>query len=120
MSRDSKRAKRIAEKIIAGSTCINDFGLCYMVQDLPFGGAKSSGIGRLNGRDGLRACTNIKATLADRLPIHQPNRLFPVRRGDYDLALNTIRLIYDKRVARRISALAEILKQSFLRIRRDR
>lgn len=120
MSRDPKRAKRIAEQIVAGSTCINDFGLCYMVQDLPFGGTKSSGIGRLNGRDGLRACTNIKATLSDRLPIRQANRLFPVRQGDYGLALNTIRLIYDRRIARRASALLNILKHTFSREPRDR
>lgn len=120
MSRDPKRAKRIAEQIVAGSTCINDFGLCYMVQDLPFGGTKSSGIGRLNGRDGLRACTNIKATLSDRLPIRQANRLFPVRQGDYGLALNTIRLIYDRRIARRASALLNILKHAFSRRPRDR
>ena len=120
MSKNPRRAKRIAEQVIAGSTCINDFGLCYMVQDLPFGGAKSSGLGRLNGRDGLRACTNIKATLSDRLPIHQANRLFPVRRGDYHLALNTIRLIYDKRIARRASALVKILKSTLLRPHRDR
>ncbi len=119
MSRNPKRAQRIAEQIIAGSTCINDFGLCYMVQDLPFGGAKSSGFGRLNGRDGLRACTNIKATLSDRLPIRQANRLFPVRQGDYGLALNTIRLIYDRRVARRASALLNILKHTFSRPPRD-
>ncbi len=120
MSRDPKRAKRIAEQIVAGSTCINDFGLCYMVQDLPFGGTKNSGIGRLNGRDGLRACTNIKATLSDRLPIRQANRLFPVRQGDYGLALNTIRLIYDRRIARRASALLNILRHAFTRRPRDR
>ena len=119
MSKNPKRARRIAGQIIAGSTCINDFGLCYMVQDLPFGGVKTSGFGRLNGRDGLRACTNIKATLSDRLPIHQANRLFPVRPGDYALALNTIRLIYDKRVARRASALLGILKHTFSRRSRD-
>jgi acyl-CoA reductase-like NAD-dependent aldehyde dehydrogenase len=117
MSRNSKRAQRIAEQIIAGSTCINDFGLCYMVQDLPFGGAKSSGFGRINGRDGLRACTNIKATLSDRLPMHRANRLFPVRQGDYDLALNTIRLLYGKRIAGRVSALAEIAKHTLTRWR---
>ena len=110
MSRNPKRAQRIAEQIVAGSTCINDFGLCYMVQDLPFGGVKSSGFGRLNGRDGLRACTNIKATLSDRLPMHRANRLFPVRPRDYALALNVIRLIYSKRIAHRVSALAEIIK----------
>ncbi len=120
MSGNLKRAQRIAERIVAGSTCINDFGLCYMVQDLPFGGAKSSGFGRLNGRDGLRACTNIKATLSDRLPIHRTHRLFPVRQGDYDLALDTIRLIYDKRIARRVAALAEIIKHTLTRSRRGR
>jgi acyl-CoA reductase-like NAD-dependent aldehyde dehydrogenase len=117
MSKDSKRAQRIAEQIVAGSTCINDFGLCYMAQDLPFGGAKNSGIGRLNGREGLRAFTNIKATLRDRLPMHRPNRLFPVRQGDYDLARNTIRFIYDKRIGHRASALAEIVKHAFTRSR---
>ena len=120
MSRNSKRAQRIAEQIVAGSTCINDFGLCYMVQDLPFGGAKRSGIGRLNGRDGLRACTNIKATLSDRLPMHRATRLFPVRPGDYDLALHTIRLLYDKRIARRVSALVEIIKHALTRSLRGR
>jgi acyl-CoA reductase-like NAD-dependent aldehyde dehydrogenase len=120
MSRNAQRAQRISGQIVAGSTCINDFGLCYMVQDLPFGGVKSSGFGRLNGRDGLRACTNIKATLSDRLPIRRANRLFPVRQGDYDLALDTIRLIYDRRIARRVSALAKILKHSFARSRRSR
>jgi acyl-CoA reductase-like NAD-dependent aldehyde dehydrogenase len=120
MSRDPRRAQRIAAQIVAGSTCINDFGLCYMVQDLPFGGAKSSGIGRLNGRDGLRACTNIKATLSDRFPFHRANRLFPVTQGDYDLARNTIRLIYATRIADRVSALAEIIKHSFRRLRRGR
>ena len=118
MSRDPERAQRIAAQIVAGSTCINDFGLCYMVQDLPFGGTKNSGFGRLNGRDGLRACTNIKATLSDRFPFHRANRLFPVLQGDYDLARNTIRLIYAKRIADRVSAFAEVIKHSFGRLRR--
>jgi acyl-CoA reductase-like NAD-dependent aldehyde dehydrogenase len=115
MSRNPERARRLAAQIIAGSTCINDFGLCYMVQDLPFGGAKSSGFGRLNGRDGLRACTNIKATLSDRLPIHRANRLFPVRRGDYELARETIRSIYEPRGARRARALVQLLRRSLTR-----
>jgi acyl-CoA reductase-like NAD-dependent aldehyde dehydrogenase len=118
MSRDPKRARRIATQIVAGSTCINDFGLCYMVQDLPFGGAKNSGFGRLNGRDGLRACTNIKATLSDRFPFHRANRLFPVGQGDYDLARNTIRLIYATRIADRASAFVGVIKHGLRRPRR--
>ena len=93
-TRDPARARRMARRITAGSTCVNDFGLAYIAQDLPFGGTKGSGFGRLNGRDGLRACTNQKAVLEDRLPIHFPKRLFPVANGDYEIARATIRMIY--------------------------
>jgi acyl-CoA reductase-like NAD-dependent aldehyde dehydrogenase len=93
-TRDARRAARMARQIVAGSTCINDFGLAYIAQDLPFGGTRGSGFGRLNGRDGLRACTNQKAYLEDRIPIHAPKKLFPVAEGDYELARSTIKLIY--------------------------
>ncbi len=93
-TRDPARARRIARQITAGSTCVNDFGLAYIAQDLPFGGTKGSGFGRLNGRDGLRGCTNQKAVLEDRFPIYSPKKLFPVASGDYEIARSTIRMIY--------------------------
>jgi acyl-CoA reductase-like NAD-dependent aldehyde dehydrogenase len=89
-----ERARRIAHRVAAGSMCQNDFGLAYLAQDLPFGGAKRSGFGRLNGRDGLRACTNQKAVLEDRIPIYTPKKLFPAARGDYELARSAIKVIY--------------------------
>src|SRR5262249_30410554 len=47
MCRDPRRARRIARRIEAGMTAINEFGgITYMVQDLPFGGVKESGFGR--------------------------------------------------------------------------
>src|SRR5690606_18070188 len=49
MTRDAKRAERLASAIRAGATCINDYGLTYMAQALPFGGVGGSGYGRLNG-----------------------------------------------------------------------
>ncbi len=100
---DAERARRIAGQLVAGSTLINDFGLTYMVQGLPFGGAKESGYGRLNGREGLRACTNVKAVLEDRLPLHQPNRLFPSQPGDLDVARQAIRTIYSTTVSGKLS-----------------
>ncbi len=119
MSTDAKRARRIAGRIVAGSTCINDFGFCYMAQDLPFGGVKGSGYGRLNGRDGLRACTNIKSTLRDRWPIFKANKLYPVGRHDYDLARGAIQLIYGRGLSKRLSALKDVVELG-LRSRRDR
>jgi acyl-CoA reductase-like NAD-dependent aldehyde dehydrogenase len=94
MSKDPARARRLAERLRVGSCTINDFGFTYMAQDLPFGGVDASGFGRLNGREGLRACTNPKAILEDRLPLHMPAKLYPVKEGAYELARDGIRALY--------------------------
>lgn len=107
-SKDHARAKRIADQIVAGSTCINDWALMYMVQDLPFGGVKGSGFGRLNGREGLRACTNVKAVIEDRLPLHRAIKLFPGRRYDYEVTRGGVRLLYTKGLTNKIDALVEL------------
>ncbi|HVI00996.1 MAG TPA: aldehyde dehydrogenase family protein [Enhygromyxa sp.] len=109
-SKDHARAKRIADRIVAGSTCINDWALMYMVQELPFGGVKGSGFGRLNGREGLRACTNVKAVIEDRLPLHRPIELFPGKRYDYEVTREGVRLLYAKGLAKKIDALVELGK----------
>ena len=107
-SKDHDRARRIAARIEAGSSCINDWALMYMVQDLPFGGVKGSGFGRLNGREGLRACTNAKAVIDDRLPLHPVAKLFPTRRSDYDLAREGIRLLYGSGLGSKVDALTKL------------
>jgi len=108
MTRDARRARRMQRRIVTGGVSINDFGLTYMAQSLPFGGVKGSGFGRLNGREGLRACTNLKAVLEDRLPFHQPARLYPVGQRDYDVARAAIRTAYGRGMARRLRGLREL------------
>ena len=93
-SKDHGRARRIGDRLVAGSTCMNDYGLCYMANALPFGGVKQSGFGRLNGREGLRACCNVKSVLRDRFPLHMPAKIYPVRPGDYELVHATVDLLY--------------------------
>jgi acyl-CoA reductase-like NAD-dependent aldehyde dehydrogenase len=110
LSRDSARAKRIADQIEAGGTCINGFGLTYMAQDLPFGGIKGSGFGRLNGREGLRACTTRKAVLADRIPLHIPFKLYPVAPKDYAVTRSVIQMIYGRGLLGRLRGLAGLVK----------
>lgn len=57
-SQDSKRVHRVAEKIDSGIVWINT----WMVRDLrtPFGGMKSSGMGREGGFEAMRFFTNTK------------------------------------------------------------
>ncbi|KAL5534092.1 hypothetical protein ACEPAG_553 [Sanghuangporus baumii] len=65
---DQEECMRVAKRLECGMVSINDFGVFYLNQDLPFGGAKSSGYGRFGGPEGLRSLTNAKAIVVDRWP----------------------------------------------------
>ncbi|HET8705235.1 MAG TPA: aldehyde dehydrogenase family protein, partial [Pseudomonadales bacterium] len=110
ITKNKARGERIAEQLEAGATCINDFGLCYLNSDLPFGGVKYSGFGRMNGRDGLRAYTNQKAVLVDRFSIEIPPVLFPVKPGDYESAKATVNLIFASGAGKKLKALMTLIR----------
>ena len=109
LTRDAARARRIHRQIQAGMVSVNDFGLTYMAQALPFGGVKGSGFGRLNGRDGLRGCCTTKSVLEDRLPVHHPAAIYPVGPADYDVARGAIRTLYSRGLGARWRGLRELL-----------
>ncbi len=93
-TRDLARGERIAHRVRAGMSVINDYGLAYMMQSLPFGGTKISGIGKINGREGLRACCNTKAIVNDRLPFGKAVAIHPIRPHTYAVVENAVRVIY--------------------------
>jgi acyl-CoA reductase-like NAD-dependent aldehyde dehydrogenase len=117
ITRNRETGDRIAAKLHAGATCINDFGLCYMNQNLPFGGVKYSGFGRMGGREGLRGYTNQKAVLADRFPLEIPPKLFPVGKYDYDSAKSSVNLLFADGMTTKLKHLLRLLvlgiKQKF-------
>jgi acyl-CoA reductase-like NAD-dependent aldehyde dehydrogenase len=117
MTTNQARAERFAERLVAGGTSINDFGFTYMAMDLPFGGVKGSGFGRLNGREGLRACCNQKAVLYDRLPVGAPSKLYPIGPFDYDLARETIRSLYGRGAGNKVAAFTNLAKAAWAMIR---
>ncbi len=107
-SKSAARCRRMSSALSVGNVSVNDFGLTYMAMDLPFGGVRGSGFGRLNGREGLRACTNVKAILEDRLPLHVPAKVFPI--GDDALAMSreVLRLLYERSLGKRADALGKL------------
>jgi acyl-CoA reductase-like NAD-dependent aldehyde dehydrogenase len=114
MCGDARRARRIARRLDAGMTAINEYGgITYMVQDLPFGGVKDSGFGRLNGRDGLRALTHPRALLEDRLPFGFANKLFPVAPKSYAATRSAIDLLYGPGLGRRARGLGGLVRTLF-------
>lgn len=111
-SQNKRRAETIAAQLACGASVINDFGMCYLNQDLPFGGVKTSGFGRMNGRDGLRAYSNAKAVLTDRFPFQIPPKLYPVKPGDYAQARASIRLLFARRWPDKLRALISLMRKS--------
>lgn len=109
LTKNRERGERIASQLETGASCINDFGLCYLNQDLPFGGVKYSGYGRMNGRDGLRAYTNHKAVLVDRFPIEIPPKLYPVGPHDYDAAKRMIQMLYAPTFRSKFAAFGQLV-----------
>jgi acyl-CoA reductase-like NAD-dependent aldehyde dehydrogenase len=110
LTKDARRARRIAEQLVVGNVSVNDFGMTYMAMDLPFGGVRGSGFGRLNGRDGLRAFCNPKAVLDDRFPLHVPAKVFPVGEGSTEVAREVLRLLYERGLGKRLGAAGRLAR----------
>ncbi|MFO0613649.1 MAG: aldehyde dehydrogenase family protein [Polyangiaceae bacterium] len=117
LTQDRKRAERMARAVVAGGTSINDFGLTYMAMDLPFGGVRGSGYGRLNGREGLRAMTNVKSVLYDRMPNTLPAKLYPVAPITYPLVREVLTTIYGRSLGTKAKGLFNLLKLAATSIR---
>ncbi len=112
MTKNRERGERIADALEAGGTCINDFGMCYLNQDLPFGGVKYSGYGRMNGRDGLRSYTNAKAVLTDRFGFSVLPKLYPIGPNVYANARASIRMLYARRWSDKLASLWSLIRLS--------
>ncbi len=52
-TKDLSKGKRVAEKIEAGSVCVNEVLYTHGIAQTPWGGFKNSGRGRTHGREGL-------------------------------------------------------------------
>jgi len=60
-SASAQRAQRVASRLTAGMSAVNDLeGCTYMSQSLPFGGCKKSGYDRFAGPEGLRGLCMIR------------------------------------------------------------
>ncbi len=60
-SRDEATQRRLLDLTVSGGACINDVMLHASVEDLPFGGVGTSGIGHYRGFDGFRTFSHARA-----------------------------------------------------------
>ena len=76
-TRDEKAAMEMAAKIDAGSVCINDGLVNFVILNAPMGGIKESGLGRRHGREGIRKYCHQKTIVIDRLGLKAEFNWFP-------------------------------------------
>ncbi|TFK27419.1 meiotic sister-chromatid recombination aldehyde dehydrogenase [Coprinopsis marcescibilis] len=104
---------KVAKKLECGMVAVNDFGVFYINQDLPFGGVKASGYGRFGGPEGLRSLTNPKAIIIDRWWIQTsiPKVLdYPLRSlwTSWEFSSSLVRFLYGYGWRERIRALITV------------
>ncbi|AYU81092.1 aldehyde dehydrogenase [Leishmania donovani] len=111
-SADIPRAQAIADRIRTGMVNINDFGINYLCQSLPFGGVKISGFDRFAGREGLRGNCIVRASTTDRIPGVKttiPSILqYPISPVAFTFMENLAQVIYG-RLPRMITSVSKLL-----------
>ena len=65
--KSKKRINYISRRINAGVVSINDVLTHYGIADLPFGGKGLSGMGKVHGKEGLRAFSHLKSYMDNRI-----------------------------------------------------
>jgi len=107
---------KIGANIQSGMLTINDFGVNYLIQSLPFGGWNDSGFGRFAGPEGLRACCHERSIVLDRFSAFirtsiPPPLQYPMTEKSFSFGNALIQLFYnDYDIAAKIKAILTLCK----------
>jgi succinate-semialdehyde dehydrogenase/glutarate-semialdehyde dehydrogenase len=92
-SKDRVYAHGLAERVEAGSVLVNDVLANGGCPEVPFGGIKNSGFGRMMGDDSLREMCDVKHVSVDRLATSDDPLWFPYTEKTLNLARKATRLV---------------------------
>ncbi|HEX6751807.1 MAG TPA: aldehyde dehydrogenase family protein [Longimicrobium sp.] len=84
-TRSRAKGRRIARRLQAGMVMVNDVLINFGIPELPYGGVKQSGFGRMMGDEGLLEFSQVKAVADTRIAF--PRELFWFPYGAKKLAL---------------------------------
>ncbi len=93
-TKDSKKAKKIASLLETGNVCINDCLTNYLMSELPFGGVKKSGAGKVHGVEGVRAFARQKSVMIHGLGLRKELWWYPYSDKIVNLFKKAIKVLY--------------------------
>jgi succinate-semialdehyde dehydrogenase/glutarate-semialdehyde dehydrogenase len=110
-SKDRKKAEKLGRRIQAGVITINDHLMSHGLAETPWGGFKSSGIGRTHGAIGFDEMTQAQVIVHDMLPFARQNIWwYPHSRKVYQGISGCIQFLYAKSPVQRFKGLWHLLK----------
>ncbi len=108
-SKDRERAWKVAQELQVGTVAVNDHLWPFFAPDVPWGGVKASGLGRVGGEWGLLAMTNPKVISYDRLDLRREFYWLPDSVQVHRIFQHLIPLLYSQRWAKRLAALGRLV-----------
>jgi aldehyde dehydrogenase (NAD+) len=107
------RAGVIARALRTGMTNLNDFGINYLCQALPFGGVMDSGFDRFAGVEGLRGCCNMRAVTSDRVTGIRtsipPPLQYPIKRSGFVFVSGLVDMFYAPSLVAKLGGIVKLL-----------
>jgi acyl-CoA reductase-like NAD-dependent aldehyde dehydrogenase len=100
-TRDLQKGERVARRIEAGATCVNDALINYFAEEAPFAGMKESGLGARHGAAGIRKYCRSQTILVTRLAPSKEPTMFPNSPMKAKLLERTLVLMYGRNRRRR-------------------
>jgi len=115
-SLDYGRAGAIAQQLRTGMTNLNDFGVNYLCQSLPFGGVNASGFDRFAGIEGIRGCCNMRAVTSDKVTGVRTNipppLQYPIAGAGFDFVASLMNMFYGDGLLASAMGVATLIKAS--------
>ena len=102
-TRDKRKGVELARAIDSGCAVVNDCMVTYGIPESPFGGVKSSGIGRVNGELGLRGYCHVQSIVVDRFGGKSELLWFPYDARKTRLLRRALRFIWGTPLGRWLS-----------------
>jgi acyl-CoA reductase-like NAD-dependent aldehyde dehydrogenase len=112
-SRDDERAWRIARALDVGTVAVNDHLWPFFAPEVPWGGVKASGLGRIGGEWGLRSMTYPKVVSYDRTMLPREFYWSPRKAWVHEAFRQAIPILYSRRIGRKWKALGKLVRMMF-------
>jgi acyl-CoA reductase-like NAD-dependent aldehyde dehydrogenase len=100
-TKDVEKGERIARRLEAGNSCVNDAIMNFLAQEAPFGGANESGVGVRHGAEGIRKYCASQTILVTRFGPKREPTMYPNRAWKTKVFERLMVLMWGRRPKRR-------------------